>query len=497
MNQEVQAEHIQRDKLLEQLSSCPAGIFNIVAFCIKAPTKSLYGDTVDQATKAIALIEWAENPDSPGIDIDKLNDCYLKAIGKKKVLDHTKFTISKKFLCQSFTATTITTGLIILMRMLGGLQSYELLAYDHFMRIRRNSEWADDKFLVISIDEEDIQYQDQDINLKYKPRQGSLSDKALLALLKKITPYKPKIIASDIIHDYKFEPELQEYLKINKNLKYISICQFRNENSNLSGIRPPNNFSPNQLGFINFPKDDDDVIRRQLLGMEEDAICPTQQSIGLRIALSYLGESGDMTPEGFVKIRDVVFKPLEHNAGGYQLPKGEEDVDQVLLNYQASNPKIKTLRDILADSSNSQLAGIINEKTIILIGFVDSKTDQHRTPYNKEMSGVIIHANMASQIINAVEKKRPLIKWLPEYAENIWIFFWVLLGCTLNLVWKHDYFKKLKITILLVSLYSAVLYVFCLLAFSVAVWIPFVPPLLALIITPVCLLLVQSIFRYK
>lgn len=380
-----------------------------------------------------------------------------------------------------------------MVRILGGLQNWELQVYDQFVRIRPNFEGVDDKFLVITVDEGDIQYQDRD-KKKYNRTNGSLSDKALLALLKKIRPYKPALIASDIVHDFEFEKGLQENLKQNKN--YISICRASGRASNkegkLEGIKPPTNFASEQIGFTNFPEDFDEVIRRQIVGMESDDICPTEFSLGLRIALSYLGESGSETSDGFVKIKNEILKPLESNSGGYQLPKKEIGGYQILLNYRALNPKQVKLREILSDSLNTQLSPIIKDK-IILIGVVDGKSDLHLTPYGSRISGVLVHAQMASQIISAVQEKRPFMRWLPEWLETIWTIVWSLLVNILPLSGYAFFSTKLKVAVILIPL----LFMICYFAFLAAIWIPFIPPFIALMITAGTFSLTQTIFRHK
>ena len=102
------------------------------------------------------------------------------------------------------------------------LEKWELKAFDQMVRLRGATD-ADDRIFVVTVDEEDIQYQ-QKMGMNMR---GSLSDGALAQLLGKLTPHQPRVIASDIFHDFPFQPDLATTI-CNQLLEFIGICTVGN-----------------------------------------------------------------------------------------------------------------------------------------------------------------------------------------------------------------------------------------------------------------------------
>ena len=117
----------------------------------------------------------------------------------------------------------------------------------------------------------------------------------------------------------------------------------------------------------------------------------------------------------------------------------------------------------------------------------ESSKDAFFTPYSsglldfpESMTGVEIHAHLASQIISSVLNDRPLIKTWIEPLELFWIVLWAVVGAyltwQLRSVGKIVFFSLsthvIAALILIGSSYSA---------FLLGWWIPVIPPLVALI----------------
>ncbi len=387
--------------------------------------------------------------------------------------------------------SVLVSTVVIGVRSLGWLQGWELQAFDRLMRVRPGQNIPDPRILVVAVGEEDIQYQrNQGMEME-----GSLSDEALLALLQKISPHQPSVIGLDIFHDFPFSPELQSYLK---EQKLIAICQAKSAVSKLPGIKPPEaELLGQQLGFNNIPVDSDRVLRRQFLGMPPDQqYCPTHQSFGFRIAQKYLKDTEEIVMEWTsafpnknqqIQLGSQIFPRLEQNAGGYQLSHGDAGGYQVLVNYRAVSPEQVNLREILSGSLDSQLAGLVSDR-IILIGVVNPKIDTHLTPYMKEpkaeeMPGVVVQAHMISQIISAALGERPLLSWWAEWVEMLWIGSWALVGTIVIVVGRS---LHLRIIGILASL--TILGGVCLFLLVQGWWVPFVPPALALGISAISVL---------
>ena len=336
-------------------------------------------------------------------------------------------------------AGLVFTGIVLGLRTLGGMQTLELTAYDHFMAVRPNQKTPDNRLLIISIDEEDIQYQ-RKMQMKMD---GSLSDTALLNLLQRIEPHRPAAIGLDILHDFDFEPPLSAMIANRPHM--FAIC--REQTPGQSGVLPPPNVDTKQLGFTNTPFDPDGIIRRQFLGEPQiEGLCPTERSLGFQLAQHYLST---VEGQGIRWTEDTSFPQLilgstvipsvTKNAGGYHLPEGEAGGYQIMINYRAVSPQRVTLRAILSGTLDSQLPDLIRDR-VVLIGVVDQKTDLHMTPYNKgnpknAIAGVTIQAQTVSHLLSVVIDNRPQITWWTDIHESIWILIWGLLGGCSVLLW--------------------------------------------------------------
>ena len=378
----------------------------------------------------------------------------------------------------------LMTSLIMGVRSIGWLQAFELRAFDQLVQ-RRLAEPPDDRILIISVSEADIQYQDQ-LGLE---RRGSLSDRALLQIIQRLKSYQPRAIGLDIYHDFAFAPDLARTLADTPG--FVGICKV-SETADNPAIAPPPNLTAEKLGFSDWVADADGVVRRQLLGMTSSETCPTSQSLSLRLALRYL-EQSNVSPLQRNAAREVVignvrFPKLAHNAGGYQLTPTEANGYQILLNYRSVAPNQIALRDLLSGSLNSQLADRVRDR-IILIGVTTENVDVHLTPYRSQSSwhraGVAIHAQMISQVISTILDRRPLLWWWPEWAECLWIGAWAIVGGTLAIGWPHRRDRSVLRLGLSVALSLGVLSVCCFLVLLQGGWLPIVAPAIALLASAV------------
>ena len=332
----------------------------------------------------------------------------------------------------SFMATSLVVGV----RSLGGLQRWELWWFDQLIRLRP-AEVPDDRFLIVTVSESDIQYQQQ----HQMEGQGSLSDAALNQLLQKLIPYQPRVIGLDIYHDFEYEPALARQLAA--NARFIASCRIGNSKAEPEGIGGPPQIPTERLGFTDLPIDPNTAIRRQLIGAAADrAGCSTQYALSSRVAMTYLGSDYpiEREPGGTLKIGNTRFPKLVHTAGGYQLEPTNANGYQVLVNYRSQSPRTVSLAAVLSGEVDEQLADWVSDR-IVLIGLGNHKEDAHLTPYSHgayaaKMLGVEIHAQMASQILSAVLDQRALLWWYPEWMEWLWIYSWSFVGGII--VWRSQ-----------------------------------------------------------
>jgi CHASE2 domain-containing sensor protein/serine/threonine protein kinase len=389
------------------------------------------------------------------------------------------------------TTSVITTAIVMAARLQGWLQHWELPVYDQMMRSRPSESTPDQRLLVITIDDADIAYQQQ----QGWSRRWSLSDEALERLLIKLERFQPRAIGLDIIRSAGTDanqPRLAQLLANHDRL--YAVCQVQ-----VPGDRHPGTLSPPEIpvkrqGFTNIVIDPDGVVRRHLLFMDRFASSPCQARAALstQLATRYLQDIGitkQFTSAINLQLGPVVFKRLRVTEGGYQPPPGGMfGGSQIMLNYRSYRHSpfnvadTITLTDILTDNISPEQF----KDRVILIGVVTTAvlgdSDRFFTPYSRGRSpdqaipGVFLHAQMVSQIINAVLDQRVLISVLPCWQEIFWLFSWCLLGSLIGL--GRSRVVAIATGSILISLYGI-----CYVVFVQGFWIPCIPAGLGLLIT--------------
>ena len=388
--------------------------------------------------------------------------------------------------------SAIATGIVWWCQAMGWLQAGELNNYDRALRWKPAT-YANDKVLVITVEDRDIAYQtDRGMTMR-----GSLADEALAQLLTKLKPHQPIAIASDIIHDFAYTPQLKQIVTRQDN--FVAICRVKNEESNLSSIDPPPEIASENLGFTNLAIDNDGVIRRYILGMSPDTRCQSNLSLSLRMALKYLDYYAKQNlnkpiyprelTNSYLKIGATIFHKIEFDSGAYQLPKAESRGYQVLLDRAATSPTTVSLREILTAKSDLYLSKLIKDK-VIFIGVKSHNNDLHYTPYsNKQQArrvpGVLIHALATDHIINAALERQKLLRWLPNQLELLWIFAWSIIGSlTVAILSRSIRYRQKLFLVIAVTIagFSGLIYLSYFGLLIAGYWLPLISAIAATII---------------
>lgn len=396
-------------------------------------------------------------------------------------------------------SSAIVTGLVMGVRWLGWLQPWELQAYDQLMR-SRPTEAPDQRLLIITIAEEDLQLPEQ------QQRKGSLSDLALIRLLDKLEPHQPRAIGLDIYRDFPATPALAARLKGND--RFFAVCKVRDPATNHPGIAPPPEISPKQQGFSNILPDADGVLRRHLLAMEPPPASPCNSlyAMSAQLAFHYLATEGithKFNHDGNLQIGNTIFQRLQSRTSGYQ------PVDaggyQILLNYRSHTAlhqivPTATLQEVLAGKLTPEQV----KDRIVLIGIMTPSVKSYiTTPYSTRenfsegMPGVFVQAQFVSQLISAVKDGRSLITGWSIWVEVIWVWSWALVGGLLMMGWQTLRSPTLALLYLLFAV-GITISALNLLSFGFlmqGIWVPLIPALIAGLGTassPVFWLLTQS-----
>lgn len=373
-------------------------------------------------------------------------------------------------------ASIVMTLLLMGVRYFGLLQSWELMAFDHLLRLRPQ-EKPDSRILVITVTEEDVQAQSSN-------RRGSLSDESLDKLLAKLEAYQPRVIGLDIYRDYAVKaayPKLAERMR--NSDRFVAVCQVSNPQSSKPGIKPPPEVAPAALGFSDIVIDADHVVRRHLLALTPppSSPCTAPYALNVQLALRYLYTEGiqlQFTPDGAWQLGKLTFKPIEAHTGGYQ---GVDALGhQILLNYRSfpNAPRI-TLEQALAGQLQ---ADAVKDKIVLIGTTAESFRDYSLTPYaspqgkSQEIAGVFLQAQMVSQLLSAALDGRPLLWTWNLWGEVFWVWGWGITGGLLATYLRKVLDLALGMGVAFLSLYG-----FCLILLILySYWVPFVPAAIAL-----------------
>lgn len=414
------------------------------------------------------------------------------------------------------------TALVVFMRLCGMLQASELWFFDQMMLFPFiPTEKQDDRLLIIEVTKQDIDDQ------KEEDRRGSLTNEKLFQILNKLVSdpqNQPRAIGLDIYRDYitKNHGKLSNLLA--KNPRIFGVCNVGLPDPNnlhaKYGVAPPPEIPVDRLGFSDFVSDSEGLVRRQLLSMdiEHSSHCQTQgksvkNALSFVLAQHYLNKQVEEIENGSIHLRlgDTTFELLDsRHRGGYSF---WTDLDgyQVLLNYRKScsekdktncSPEFLAKRVPVAEFIKSDFDQNLLKDKIVLIGVNESSYEAPwYTPFslgsNRQIPGVVMQAQMVSQILSAVLDKRPLLRVLPISYEIIWILFWSLLGGAIALL-RFSSIPRLRLSTggLIISggVVFVGLYCSCLIYFitSAKYWVPFVPPALTFMGTGGIVLYVKS-----
>lgn len=366
-------------------------------------------------------------------------------------------------------------------RLLGLWQWADLQAYDHLLRLRK-ADGFDPRIFVVR-----ITLDDQDSENK-----TALKSETWFALFNKLK--QANTVGLDIYRGGLQGKEREAWLsffKKNPELNIYGVCE------------RPNNFRPDgeplspgldknkKFGFSNVSVDweIDRVLRRQNMSKSLNAavtknlqkhlaVCPTEYALSFALAKSYLSTPSKQYATKAVgqewQLGPVMFKHLQGNSGGYQAlqPNGYE----ILLNYRTPLEvgESATVKEIIKNYNPAYF-----KDKIVLIGIDNYHEDRYLTPYQRDIAGVFIHAQMLSAILDIGTGERSQIQIASTAIEAIWIVGWSLAGGLLVWCFRSPLLLVLSGGVLLGALYGSCFF----LLQDYSGWIPLLPPSVAFVLT--------------
>ena len=394
---------------------------------------------------------------------------------------------------RAVTVTILLTSLLIgILRLSHALELLEWKTLDLFF-VRRSSDTKNTEIVLVTITEDDINY------LQEYP----LSDEVFVSLLRKIEQQKPTVIGIDIFRNFSVPSKAND--REENRQAYLDLLEFFRSTPNSIGIAKITNSEAyprvtpasvfkrsGRVSAADLVVDDDGTVRRgNLFPIADGSTVSVTPSLGLAVALNYLKSKGIKplsTEEGWLKLKNTVFLPFKANDGGYI--RTDDNGYQIMLNWHSCNssyfPQV-TVSEILQERTPKD---IFQGKIVLVGNQAISVKDNFITPCSrgtgstpKTMAGVEIQAHLASQIVDSVLYRRPLLKVWSELIEYLWLFGWI--GSVAFLGWKQQQKQDNPFKIVIFILSTVIIEIFILtiasyLLFLAGWWIPLVPTVLAI-----------------
>ena len=394
---------------------------------------------------------------------------------------------TKTKLLHILATSTIATIAVIGLRTIGALQTWELQAFD-YLNQQLLSETSDRRILLVSADERDISSD------KYG---FPLPDSVLARLIDKLQQHQPAVIGIDIFRD---SPILNNSFDDSKLTKYwqqpnlVSICL----GDDLSdSVAPPQDSPSEQVGFVNIYDDSqitegaDDTVRRYLLSRSSNPLtntsyCNTNYSFAWQLVYRYLQSKNIpiTTLEQNWQFGSQIINRLTNRSGGYQTL--DDRGNQLLISYRRTSPIAQqvSLSEIL-ESQDTFDPEWIKDRIVIVGVTAKSVPDVHDTAVGK-IRGLDLHAHVVSQLIAHIEDNRPLIWWLPQWGDWLWIGFWSFGSAAIS-IWSRNYLQR----IIGIGSWSVILSGTCWLVLTYGGWLAWIPGLIVIALNTGGVLLLQ------
>lgn len=382
-------------------------------------------------------------------------------------------------------------------RVTGLLEPVELWVFDRIAQTKP-VEGTDDRFLVIEVTEADIKAQLQ----RNENARGTLSDVSLNRVLSALLPYQPRLIGLDLYRDFAIDPQVKQLAqRFRTDNRIIGLCKLpngdgRDPDSNRA-INPPPDLPQNRLGFSDVVYDVDLIVRKQMMVRKPlpEMPCPTIASFSWAVAQHYLDR---VQGTGLAKIApDAIGRSISF--GKTHLPglglfsnvyQGSIDSEghYLLLNYRLGPGKTAqervnnfVKRVTLEDVLNRQLTEQDVRDRIVLVGISsEANNDYFKTPYGS-IVGVVLQAQMTSQLLSAALNDRPLLQVWPLWLDVLWIWAWAGVGGAIVIVWLDPVRRSLFLGIAMGGLVGSA----CLWFSLGTTWVPLLPPAFMMVTTAV------------
>lgn len=311
----------------------------------------------------------------------------------------------------------------IALGMTGCLQPLEWAIFDQFFRLRP-VEPLDDRITIITVDDHDITH------IGHWP----ISDDVLAELLLKLKAQQPRVVGLDLYRDLPVRTGYSRLVAVFRSMPNLIGVQKRFGDRT---VPPPPALVPQQVAVADLAVDADGTVRRALLSGIDNHTHTLCLGLGAKAALAYLDtEDIHLTAVDdsrmAYQLGKATFIPFQSHDGGYV--NADARGYQTLLNFRGEQSRFHavSITDVLRGNVPTNY---FRDRVVFIGSTAESTKDFFQTPYDNQrqdrsvgMPGVIVQANITSQILSAALDDRPLIRVLPDIWEWIWVCCWSFAG---------------------------------------------------------------------
>ena len=382
----------------------------------------------------------------------------------------------RSILLASLLAVTLVSGA----KRLGGLQRLELMVFDSLVRLQPDRD-KDPRLVIVGVTEADIQ--------QYG---WPLSDAQFARLLAIIQEQEPRVVGLDI---YRTTAHPPGRLALEKQLAANNLIAITNvgKDPRVGAVPHPDSVPWHRVGFNDLSIDHDGVVRRSLLFVNHPE--RPYYSFALRVVLAALPKTAVNFQHNSeaLYLNDYAVPRLQNQSGGY------ETIDnrgfQTLLRYRSQSLPADQVSVSEIFKGNFE-ASQFQDKIVLIGSVAPSLKDEFYTPYTAgrgnyfTMSGVVIHAQVASQLLDIAEGKAAQYQFLSQWGELIWVIGWATF--TSFLAWK---FRRPEMLLLVAVMIAGILLTIGWLSLTQLVWLPIVEPTIGVCVAGALMIAQKTIYR--
>ncbi len=356
----------------------------------------------------------------------------------------------------------------------GILESAELDAYDWTLHLRPTNTRPNPPITLVTITDQDIR------TLGHWP----VTDEVLARVLDVMTTHHPRAIGVDIYRDLEVPPGRQELDRVlEAHPEILMVMKFgKIEKGGIPG--PAMLQGTDRVGFNDVIVDSGGIVRRGLLFLDDGT--NFYRAFSLLLTLQYLQKEG-IVPQAalensdWVQLGGTVIRPFESHDGGYV--EADAQGYQYLLDLEREEHVFPTISfgAILAGTFNPELI----QDHIIIVGVVaQGVKDYFYTSQCGTLTacppipGIELHGYMVHQLLRFAKGEGLVpIATVPDSLEAVWIGLWVLgggfIGVWVRGAWRFSLAVLIGMAVLSGVVVSGMRY---------GMWIPFIPPVMGLVI---------------